>query len=234
MSGRTALVTGSTGFIGGKLAERLLADGWQVHALLRASSRPPAFAEHPGLTLHRDRDDLEPLTDIVAAAAPDVTFHLASLVLGGEHRADQVGRLVQSNIQFPARLIEGMARTGHVRLVNVGTGIQNLGGAGFAPANLYAATKQGLEDILTYYHEAEGISVVTLKPYQTYGEGDPTPRLISLLLRAARSGETLAMSPGEQVIDLSHVEDLVDALLVAAERLLEAPSPLQEAWFVSG
>ncbi|MBA3708652.1 MAG: GDP-mannose 4,6-dehydratase, partial [Planctomycetes bacterium] len=35
-----ALITGATGFIGSRVARRLCDDGWQVHALVRAESRP--------------------------------------------------------------------------------------------------------------------------------------------------------------------------------------------------
>jgi nucleoside-diphosphate-sugar epimerase len=228
---RSALVTGVTGFIGGKLAERLLSEGWTVHALLRETSSEEGLPA--GLVLHRHGGSVEGLTAIVAAARPDVVFHLASLYLA-EHRADQVDALVASNILFPAQLAEAMTAAGATRLINTGTAWQHYETDGYNPVNLYAATKQAALDLLRYYQEARGLSVLTLKLFDTYGAGDKRRKLVQLLVDAASSGEGLGMSPGEQVIDLIHVDDVVAAFVIAAERLVEAAAPLREEYFVSG
>ena len=44
MSSRRILVTGATGFIGGRLARRLIADGYHVRCLVRDSELPAAVA----------------------------------------------------------------------------------------------------------------------------------------------------------------------------------------------
>jgi len=72
---------------------------------------------------------------------------------------------------------------------------------------------------LRYYADAEALSVVTLKLYDTYGPGDRRGKLVSRLAKMARDGSPLAMSPGEQLIDLVHVDDVVNAFLIAATRL---------------
>ncbi|RME61371.1 NAD-dependent epimerase/dehydratase family protein, partial [Candidatus Parcubacteria bacterium] len=86
--------------------------------------------------------------------------------------------------------------------------------------NLYAATKKAFQDILQFYIEARGLRAITLKLYDTYGANDPRPKLINLLQRAAETGEALALSPGEQKADFVHVDDVVNAYRIAAERLL--------------
>jgi nucleoside-diphosphate-sugar epimerase len=228
---RSALVTGVTGFIGGKLAERLLRDGWTVHALLRESSSEEGLPE--GLRLHRHDGSVEGLTQIVRAAAPEIVFHLASLYLA-DHRPDQVDALIESNVGFPAQLAEAMTAAGAARLVNTGTAWQHYRTDGYNPVNLYAATKQACMDLLRYYHDARGLSVITLKLFDTYGEGDKRRKLVQLLIDAALSGEPLGMSPGEQIVDLTHVDDVVEAFVVAAQRLAGAPQPLWESFFLTG
>lgn len=228
---RSALLTGVTGFIGGNLARRLLASGWTVHALVRASSDTAAL---PGdIRLHVRDDGAGPLTEIVAAAAPDVVFHLASLYLA-DHKPEQVGGLVASNILLPALLAEAMTAAGATRLVDTGTAWQHFGGGGYDPVNLYAATKQACQDVLRYYHAARGLSVVTLKLFDTYGAGDTRRKLVQLLVDAAESGEPLGMSPGEQIIDLTHVADVVDAFVAAGDRLLSSETAIDEEYLVSG
>lgn len=227
---RSALVTGVTGFIGGKLVERLLADGWTVHALVRETSELPAIE---GLRFHVYRRDIEELTAILVETAPNVVFHLASLYLA-EHRPDQVDDLVASNILLPAQLAEAMTAAGARRLINTGTAWQHFRTDGYNPVNLYAATKQACEDLLRYYHDARALSVLTLKLFDTFGPGDKRRKLVRILLNAARSGERLEMSPGEQIIDLLHVDDAIDGFIAAAERLLASEAPLMEDYLLSG
>jgi len=227
-----ALVTGITGFIGGELAKRLLSEGWQVHALVRPGSDIgglPFGAEVNFHTVENGQD----LTPAVAEARPDIVFHLASLYLA-EHRPDQIEALVQSNILFPALLAEAMTANGVRRLLNTGTAWQNFGGDGYVPVNLYAATKQAAEDLLFYYADARDLSVITLKLFDTFGQGDTRRKLVQILMEAAQSGETIDMSPGDQVIDITHVDDVVSAFVLMAQRLLTEDDQLQETYYVSG
>jgi nucleoside-diphosphate-sugar epimerase len=227
---RTALITGVTGYIGGKLAERLVADGWTVHALVRGGSERPATAQ---IRFHVHDGSAAGLTAVVREAAPDIVFHLASLYLA-EHRPEEVDQLIASNVLLPAQLAEAMTAAGAARLVNTGTAWQHFNTPGYNPVNLYAATKQAAVDILRYFHDARGLSVVTLKLFDTFGPGDKRRKLIQVLVDAALSGERLEMSPGEQLIDLTHIDDVIDAFLVAADRLLASVAPLNEEFLISG
>jgi hypothetical protein len=102
------------------------------------------------------------------------------------------------------------------------TGKEHLFNAKFScPVNLYAATKQAFEDILSYYVDAHGLKVMTLALFDTYGPGDPRQKLVSLLWKTALSGQELAMSPGEQLIDIVYIDDVLDAFVVAADLLME-------------
>ena len=227
---RSALITGVTGFVGGKLAERLISEGWTVHALVRESSTLPDL---PKARFHEHDGTVEGLTQIVREAAPDVVFHLASLYLA-DHQPGQVDDLVASNVLLPAQLVEAMTAVGALRLVNTGTAWQHYGTQEYNPVNLYAATKQACADLLLYYHDARRLSVVTLKLFDTFGAGDKRRKLVQLLVDAAKSGEGLDMSPGEQIIDLTHVDDVVDAFILAGERLLLNDRTLNEDYLISG
>jgi nucleoside-diphosphate-sugar epimerase len=229
-----ALVTGAAGFIGGALVRSLLERGWEVHGLLGRMCRVEALADLEGrIALHPHDGSTEAMVAILERSRPDVVFHLASLFLS-DHRPQDLDALVGSNILLPAQLAEAMVLAGSTRLVNTGTSWQHFHGEGYRPVNLYAATKQAFEDILAYYHDARGLSALTLKLFDTYGPGDLRPKLVNLLLDAARTGAPMALSPGEQVLDLVHVDDVTAAFRAAAERLLAAPAPLLESWNVSG
>lgn len=229
---RRALITGITGFIGGKLASRLLADGWHVEAIVRPTSDISGLPFADAVTFHKVEDG-QNLTPVLVASAPDIVFHLASLYLA-EHHSDQVDDLVRSNILLPALLAQAMADAGVRCLINTGTAWQHFRGESYMPVNLYAATKQATEDLLRYYNDVGALSVVTLRLFDTYGKGDKRRKLVQTLIEAAHSGTTLAMSPGDQIVDLTHVDDVVEGFIVAAKRLLNASSPVFEAYLLSG
>ena len=226
---RVVLVTGATGFVGGHLVRRLLADGGETHAIVRPTSNAVALREVLGSgNVHEHDGSTMGLIGILRSVHPDIVFHLASLVVG-EHSTDDVDPLVQSNILFGTQLLEAMAVAGVSDIVNTGTYWQHYGGRAYSPVSLYAATKQAFQDILQFYCEVRGLRAVTLELPDTYGPDDKRPKLFSLLDRAARSGETLQMSPGKQLLDLLHVDDVVHGYEVAADGLLSGhlPSPSQ-------
>lgn len=237
MSAPRALVTGATGFVGSHLAMHLLAQGWDVAYVRRPGSRTPAWWGERAERLHAYTHDgtTEGMRAIVEQAAPDVVFHLASLFIS-EHAPEQVAPLIEANVLFGAQLLEATSAVGVSALVNTGTAWQHFGGtAEYRPVNLYAATKQAFEDVLAYYADARGLRAVTLELTDTYGPHDERGKLFALLARTAASGETLAMSPGEQLIDLVHADDVVRAFALAADRALAlAPGATERFSVTSG
>ena len=228
-----ALITGGTGFVGSNLVRKLVADGWDIHIVVRPDSKLDTLADvAERITVHRHDGSIEGMLGIFAEAKPGVVFHLASLFLS-EHTSADISRLVGSNVLFGTQLLEAMAAHGVTKIVNTGTSWQHYENKKYSPVNLYAATKQAFEDILQYYVEAKGLQAITLKLFDTYGPNDPRPKLFHLLEKIAREGTSLAMSPGEQMIDLVHIDDVVQAFLMAAERLMAGESQGHEQYGVS-
>jgi nucleoside-diphosphate-sugar epimerase len=215
---RVALVTGASGFIGGHLVSRLAREGWQAHIVMREGSHLTATPEFSHVVKHTHDGTTEGMIRLVAEAKPDVVFHLASLFLA-QHEPKDVEPLVLSNVLFGGQLLEAMRVNGVNQIVNTGTSWQHYNNEDYNPVCLYAATKQAFKDILAYYTEAASIKAVTLELFDTYGPGDPRPKLFHLLNKTAKSGEVLAMSPGEQLIDIVYIDDVVDAYLCAIETL---------------
>jgi len=214
-----ALVTGATGFVGSHLARRLFHEGWQVHILIRANSKVPPAAEFSHMTIHVYDGSTSSMISCIKLASPDVVFHLASLFLS-QHEASEVDALIQSNVLFGAQLLEGMNAGGVRFIINTGTSWQHFNNENYNPVCLYAATKQAFQALVEYYVQAHGFSVITLKLFDTYGSDDPRQKLFYLLNKASYSGELLNMSEGNQMIDIVHIDDVVDAYLIAAQRLL--------------
>ena len=217
-TGRRALVTGATGFVGSHLVEHLAQAGWEVHGLVR----PPGNAEPvAGMAraLHSYDGSTRSMVDIVGNARSDVVFHLASLFVA-EHETEDVTPLVESNLLLGAQLAEGMRVHGRTLLVNTGMAWQHYGDEPYNPACLYAATKEAFVQLLRFFEESAGLRVITLELYDSYGPGDPRAKLMAVLRRAGREGIRLELTQGEQEIDLVHVRDIARAYALAGERLL--------------
>jgi nucleoside-diphosphate-sugar epimerase len=230
---KRALLTGASGFIGSHLVGSLRQAGWIIGAIARPRSARALGADPRISTTFRYTGKTDQLCAAVDAFRPDVVFHLASLFLA-QHRTEDVEALVHANILFGAQLLEGMRRAGADRLVNTGTSWQNGNGAVYDPLNLYAATKQAFEDIVQYYVVAAGLKCTTLRLFDSYGPGDTRKKLLRILLDTLRTGETLGMSPGRQVIDLAHVDDICCAFCHAGTKLMTQKKPGSSVYAVSG
>ncbi|MBM3952791.1 MAG: NAD(P)-dependent oxidoreductase, partial [Rhodospirillales bacterium] len=151
------LMTGAAGYVGHRLARRLAGDGIAVTALLRPSSDRSRLAKVPGLTVREHDGDLDALVAILADAKPEAVFHLAGKYVREHARADVAG-LMRDNILFGVELLEAMRAAGMNRLVHAATYFQHMDGSAYRPLNLYAATKQAFEDMLSYYVAVHGFS----------------------------------------------------------------------------
>lgn len=230
---KRALVTGASGFVGSHLVKHLLNEGWVVHILVRPTSNlNPLAGVKDHLGIHYDDGSIGAMRETIWKSRPDVVFHLASLFLS-EHQPEDIVRLIDSNLLFGSQLVEAMTLEGVKNLINTGTSWQHYESKDYSPVNLYAATKQAFEAMLQYYVEARALRVITLKLSDTYGQDDPRPKLINLLRRIANNPAPFAMSPGEQLIDLVHVSDVVKAYSLAAGRLVSHQVNDHESYAVS-
>jgi nucleoside-diphosphate-sugar epimerase len=71
-------VTGGSGFIGGRLLERLARDGWTVRALARSDAAARTVEARGADAVRGDLDDIELVT--AGAQGCEVAFHAAALV----------------------------------------------------------------------------------------------------------------------------------------------------------
>ena len=80
----------------------------------------------------------------------------------------------------------------------------------------------------------EGFTVLTLKLTDTYGPADRRGKLVSALLQAQREGRRLDLSPGEQTLNLLHVDDVLSGSRAALDRIRAVPPHTREAFALRG
>jgi len=80
--------------------------------------------------------------------------------------------------------------------------------------------KQAFLDIAKFYTDSRNIKMITLKLFDTYGPNDNRRKLFNLLKNAALKNKPLAMSFGEQLIDIVYIDDVINAFILASKRIL--------------
>jgi len=211
------LISGGSGFIGSHLAKKLVDLGNEVHIIIIPSCNIDLLKGYEeNIIFHEYDGTFHSLDNALVNSKPDVVFHLASVFIS-QHQPIDIDNLILSNILFGTHLVEAIVQNGVRKLINTGTSWQHYNNSEYDPVNLYAATKQAMEDIIKYYCEADKLYAVHLKLFDTYGPNDPRPKLLNLLKKAILTGEVLEMSGGEQLIDLVYIDDVVEAFYIASE-----------------
>jgi len=211
------LVSGGTGFIGKHLIRRLQMNGHDVHAVIRPSSDEGFFAEQHVQTYTFDRN-VDDFTRYIKEQHFDGIVHLASLFLA-QHTSADIPGLVDSNVFFATALLEASCKGSVKWFVNTGTFWQHYQDSEYDPVNLYAATKQAFEDIAKYYTATSTVDFVTLQLSDTFGPGDTRPKIFNLWMKHAKNQERLDMSPGDQCLDISYIDNVIDGYVRLTELL---------------
>jgi nucleoside-diphosphate-sugar epimerase len=210
------LVTGATGFIGKNLVNKLIELNIEVTVNLH-SEKPSPFTNKVK-TYRLNEKNIQSDIDFLKTSEFSGIIHLASLYIT-THKSEEATSLVTTNVTFSTYVLECAAKAKINWFINTGTFWQNFQNRDYSPVNLYAATKQAFENIAQYYIETNKIKFCTLRLSDTYGPNDTRAKIFNLWNSIARTGETLDMSMGEQVIDISFIDDIVNAFILLATHL---------------
>lgn len=227
------IITGANGFIGRHLCKRLQFERWNFSCLIRPEAVSTFFVENGIPTIQID-GEASSLAEIFKMENATGIVHLASHFVA-EHQEKDLSPLVLSNVLFGTQVLDASVKAGVKWFLNTGTFWQHYNGATYDPVNLYAATKQALEDIGRFYANAHGLRFCTLKLCDTYGPNDTRDKIFNLWEKISKSGEALDMSPGDQLIDIVHVDQVVQSYvrLIAGLNSKGLSSENCESYYVS-
>jgi dihydroflavonol-4-reductase len=215
-----ALVTGANGFTGSHLVKLLNQRGDQVVGLVRQTSDRSRLAGCPVQLVEGDITDRAALKR--AMAGVEVVFHTAAYVELGLVNGAEMERV---NVAGTRAVLETALQIGVEKLVYCSTiGIfgDTAGKAvdetfqrqqqGFSSA--YDRTKYEAQQLVDRAAEA-GFFTVSLLPSGIFGRDDPH---FGPVLQAFLRGKLKVWAGGARVTGIVHVDDLAEAMVLAAEK----------------
>jgi len=215
-----AFVTGGSGFIGGRLVERLVAEGRSVRALARSEASAERVAALGAESVRGDICDRNSLA--TAATGAGVAFHLAAHL--GEW--GPWAEFERGNVEGTRNVLAACAEAGVRRFVHCGTEAALMAGdplihvdetAPLRPDSRapYPATKARAEQAVRDANRA-GFETVALRPRFVWGKGDTT--LLPEMVETIEAGKWAWVGGGRNVTDTTHVDNVVEGLILAAEK----------------
>ncbi len=210
------LVTGANGFIGSNLCRRLLAEGFEVNALVRKSS-DLQFIEN--LELHRFYGDITlPETLKPAMTGVQKVFHVAGLAAdwGAYSLFEKINFYGTKNVALAADAV-GVKRFVYISTVAFhGFGKRNVKEEDPPAKNLipYAQTKLMAEQWLWAFSKKSSMEITAVRPGNVFGINDRT--FLFKYIDALLQGKFAEINHGKSKTCPVYVENLVDIMMLAA------------------
>ena len=239
------LVTGTAGFIGSHVAQRLLERGDEVVGLDNLNdyydvtlkkARLARFENHPGYThIQADLADRAAMEQAFAVHRPQRVVHLAAQA-GVRYAAENPHVYISSNVTGFLHVLEGCRHNGVEHLVFAST--SSVYGANTAmpfsehksaehPLTLYAASKKANEQMAHSYAHLYGIPSTGLRFFTVYGPWGRPDMALFLFTRAILAGEPIRVfNHGRHKRSFTYVDDIVEGVI----RTLDKVPPIDERW----
>ena len=230
---KRALITGGTGFVGANLARRLLRDGHEVHLLVRPDYHSWRIDSiKPDLRLHTASiTDADSVTRAVRAARPNWVFHLAAY--GAYPTQQDQQRMHDTNVLGTTTLLDACGHVTVEAFIHAGSSSEygrrtkpHRETDDPHPESDYAKTKLAATRACQQKAQQTGAAITTLRLYSIYGPYEEPSRLIPRLIVQGRRGRWPPLASPETARDFVHVDDAVDAFLLAAQANAAKPGAI--------
>jgi nucleoside-diphosphate-sugar epimerase len=218
LKGKTALVTGATGFIGGRLAERLrIEEGVNVRALVRQPAKARRLADL-GIEIVPG-DITNPVSLPAAVAGCQLVFHAAAHVSEGvgDRAAVWAVNVTGAENIANAAVAAGVERFIHLSSCAVYGSLQQPNIDEQTPTrrrgHLYGDSKVAAEEAVFLAQREQGLPVVAARASHVYGPGS---QLSIRPVQTIKAGKMILIDGGRHLCKPIYIDDLVDGLILCA------------------
>lgn len=205
------LITGATGFIGGRLTNRLASLGGELRCVVRPMSDTTPLLNKPNVELvDADLWDKGSLRGVVQGV--DVVYHTA--IDYSKSGIDDVRHLLEACLSGGVRRFVYFSSIAAVGLSGVREVITE--GTPCCPDTEYGRMKRAAEEMLLEAHSKRGFPVVIVRPTSVYGIGE---RNFWLPLFQAIHGGRLSrlFGDGTNLLSLCFIDTLIDGAILAEQ-----------------
>jgi len=218
------LLTGGTGMIGATLAARLVAEGDRVSVLVREDSSRLRLQSLNGQVhlLFADICDANAVRAAVEQAEPTAVYHLASTPFNPPTMSAQ--QHLNVIVGGTLNLLEALRDRPGVRMIAAGSAAEYGAGSSLredhplTPTTVLGAAKAAATLFLQTYARLYRMQTVILRVFTPYGPWERRSRLVPSTILSALEGRDVLLTNGTQRRDYFYVEDLIDAMVLAATK----------------
>ncbi|REE01709.1 UDP-glucuronate 4-epimerase [Marinoscillum furvescens DSM 4134] len=239
------LVTGTAGFIGFHLAQRLLREGYQVVGIDMVNdyydvnlkeARLKVLEAYEGYTFYRfNLMDKEQLFEVFDKHQFDYAVNLAAQA-GVRHSLTHPQDYVDYNITGFLNILEACRHKGIKHLVYASSSSVYGANTNFPfsesrgvdhPVSLYAASKKANEMMAHSYAQNYGVCSTGLRFFSVYGPWGRPDMALFIFAKRMLAGETIDVyNNGEMLRDFTYIDDIVEGVY----RLLQQPAEPDANW----
>lgn len=216
MQGKLVLVTGGAGFVGSNLVKRLHGEGARVISLDNYSTGEDSN-QIPGVEYRRGHT--KDIAQLVPET-PDLLYHLAEYART-EKSFEDIAMVWDLNVVGTFGVLEYW-RTKKMKLVYAGSSTKFADGGLGRDQSPYAWTKAANTELVQNYANWFSLPFAITYFYNVYGPGERAGAygtLIEIFKDKKRAGAPLSVvAPGTQRRNFTHVDDIVDGLILVGEK----------------
>jgi len=220
---KRVLITGGFGFIGSHLVKRLLQDNAEIHIIGRSNTNKFRLLDDLDKIIIHETDicDAFAIDPIIREINPDYGFHLAGYGINSAHTDYE--KAASTNVLGSVNIMKSLCQTDCKKIINMGTcseygNSEACESCPLAPENIYGSTKAAATTILHQIAKENKKDIVTLRPFGVFGEGEEPHKIFSYVIINILRGNDVPLTNCEQYRDYCHVENIVDAMLLACEK----------------
>jgi nucleoside-diphosphate-sugar epimerase len=208
------LITGGNGFIGKNFFERIKTTKKLTIKILSRKNNSNVDKKK----IIKLSKNLKTVKKKLKKFSPDIVIHFATFYSTERSLLSQK-KMIESNILFGSNLLEIINLKKLKAFIYTNSYSIYDSQKKYNPKNFYSVTKYMFEFILKYYSKLYNFKVINLLLSDVYGQRDKRGKFINLLINAYKKNKNLNASPGYQKINLLHVEDLIDAIIILIKKI---------------